>query len=72
MFLAEDTDSINSKVDFLSPSRGCRVGGGGCGVGGGERRSVGVALIRYRDRDLFVGRLFVSLFCPAVSNLNFA
>ena len=44
----------------------------GCGVGGGERRSVGVALTRYRDRDPFVGRLFVSLFCPAVLNSNFA
>ena len=30
----------------------------GCGVGGGERKGVGVALTRYRVRDPSVGRLF--------------
>ena len=44
----------------------------GCGVGGGERKGVGVALTRYRDRDPSVGRLFGSLFCLAVLNSNFA
>ena len=44
----------------------------GCGVGGGERKGVGVALTCYRDRDLSVGRLFGSLFCLAVLNPNFA
>ena len=44
----------------------------GDGAGGGEKKSVGVALIRYYGRGLFEGRQFVSLFCLVVPNLNFA